>query len=268
MGYGLRYEYGIFRQTIEDGWQREQPDNWLRRPDPWEVARPQESVEVKLGCSFEVRGGTPRRDHRPAVQPARHPVRSARGGLRRQDHQHAAALGRGRARLLRLPGVQRRRVRQRAGRAAGGRIADPRALSRRLHEHGAGTALRAGVFPGRLLAGRPRAALPPQQRRLERAARQGRDPAQRHPPEPGRARADADPARRGAPRLGPGLGPHPADARLHQPHAAARGAGEMAAARGSSCCCRAIWRSSSRSTAACSTRCGPASRATRAASSA
>ena len=34
MGYGLRYEYGIFKQTIEDGWQREQPDNWLRRPDP------------------------------------------------------------------------------------------------------------------------------------------------------------------------------------------------------------------------------------------
>jgi starch phosphorylase len=58
MGYGLRYEYGIFRQTIENGWQSEQPDNWLRRPDPWEVARPQEVVEVKLGCSFEVRGGT------------------------------------------------------------------------------------------------------------------------------------------------------------------------------------------------------------------
>jgi glycogen phosphorylase len=58
MGYGLRYEYGIFRQTIRDGWQREQPDNWLRRPDPWEVARPQEMVEVRLGCSFEVRGGS------------------------------------------------------------------------------------------------------------------------------------------------------------------------------------------------------------------
>ncbi|HEX7213710.1 MAG TPA: glycogen/starch/alpha-glucan family phosphorylase, partial [Methylomirabilota bacterium] len=57
MGYGLRYEYGIFRQTIRDGWQQEQPDNWLRRPDPWEVARPQEQVEIKLGCSFEVRGG-------------------------------------------------------------------------------------------------------------------------------------------------------------------------------------------------------------------
>jgi starch phosphorylase len=58
MGYGLRYEYGIFRQTIRDGWQEERADNWLRRPDPWEVGRPHEKVEVALNCSFEVRGGT------------------------------------------------------------------------------------------------------------------------------------------------------------------------------------------------------------------
>jgi glycogen phosphorylase len=58
MGYGLRYEYGIFKQTIVDGWQNEQPDNWLRFPDPWEIARPSEMVEVKLGCSFELEGGT------------------------------------------------------------------------------------------------------------------------------------------------------------------------------------------------------------------
>jgi starch phosphorylase len=57
MGYGLRYEYGIFRQAIEDGWQREEPDNWLRRPDPWEVARPQEKVEVRLNCGFELHAG-------------------------------------------------------------------------------------------------------------------------------------------------------------------------------------------------------------------
>ena len=57
MGYGLRYEYGIFKQTIQDGWQCEQPDNWLRRPDPWEVARLDDAVEVKLNCSFELRGG-------------------------------------------------------------------------------------------------------------------------------------------------------------------------------------------------------------------
>jgi starch phosphorylase len=58
MGYGLRYEYGIFKQAIQDGWQQEHPDNWLRRPDPWEVARPNEKVEVGLNWSFEVRGGT------------------------------------------------------------------------------------------------------------------------------------------------------------------------------------------------------------------
>jgi starch phosphorylase len=57
MGYGLRYEYGIFKQTIEDGWQQEQPDNWLRRQDPWEVARHNETVEVKLNSSFEMVGG-------------------------------------------------------------------------------------------------------------------------------------------------------------------------------------------------------------------
>jgi starch phosphorylase len=58
MGYGLRYEYGIFKQSIQDGWQHEQGDNWLRRPDPWEVARPDEAVEVKLNCSFQLQGGT------------------------------------------------------------------------------------------------------------------------------------------------------------------------------------------------------------------
>ena len=58
MGYGLRYEYGIFKQTIQDGWQHEQGDNWLRRADPWEIARPDEAVEVKLNCSFLLEGGT------------------------------------------------------------------------------------------------------------------------------------------------------------------------------------------------------------------
>jgi starch phosphorylase len=57
MGYGLRYEYGIFKQTIQDGWQRELPDNWLRRTDPWEVKRHDETVEVKLNCSIELAAG-------------------------------------------------------------------------------------------------------------------------------------------------------------------------------------------------------------------
>jgi starch phosphorylase len=56
MGYGLRYEYGIFRQSIENNFQVEQPDHWLAQPDPWEVARLRETVEVPFGCSFELQG--------------------------------------------------------------------------------------------------------------------------------------------------------------------------------------------------------------------
>jgi len=57
MGYGLRYEYGMFKQSIQNGRQQERPDNWLRRPDPWEVPRPHERVELQLNCSIEVCGG-------------------------------------------------------------------------------------------------------------------------------------------------------------------------------------------------------------------
>jgi glycogen phosphorylase len=58
MGYGLRYEYGIFKQSIVNGWQHEQGDNWLRRPDPWEVPRPEEAVAINLNCSFQLHGGS------------------------------------------------------------------------------------------------------------------------------------------------------------------------------------------------------------------
>jgi len=57
MGSGLRYQYGIFRQTIENGFQVEQPDHWLAYPDPWEVARPREAVQVPLDCSFTMENG-------------------------------------------------------------------------------------------------------------------------------------------------------------------------------------------------------------------
>lgn len=49
IGYGIRYEFGIFHQTLKDGWQAEIPDNWLRFGNPWEMARPEESIEVKFG---------------------------------------------------------------------------------------------------------------------------------------------------------------------------------------------------------------------------
>src|SRR6476661_8592313 len=68
MGSGLRYEYGIFKQTMRNGWQHEQPDHWLARPDPWEVARPDEAVEVRLACSFDIHAGALRTVHgRPSI---------------------------------------------------------------------------------------------------------------------------------------------------------------------------------------------------------
>src|SRR5271157_5312934 len=56
-GYGLRYEYGMFRQSFVNGWQQENPDNWLRDGDPWEICRAHEKVEIKLNCTFKLREG-------------------------------------------------------------------------------------------------------------------------------------------------------------------------------------------------------------------
>ncbi len=49
LGYGIRYEYGIFDQEIVDGWQVEKTDKWLRFGNPWEIARPEWAVDIKLG---------------------------------------------------------------------------------------------------------------------------------------------------------------------------------------------------------------------------
>lgn len=53
VGYGIRYEFGIFAQEIVDGWQEEKTDKWLRYGNPWEIQRPEWAVEVKLGGHTE-----------------------------------------------------------------------------------------------------------------------------------------------------------------------------------------------------------------------
>src|SRR5688500_7055839 len=53
IGYGIRYEYGIFDQEIRDGWQCEIADSWLRFGNPWEIARPEIRFDVKLGGRTE-----------------------------------------------------------------------------------------------------------------------------------------------------------------------------------------------------------------------
>ena len=49
IGYGIRYEYGIFDQQIRDGWQVESTDKWLRFGNPWSLERPEDVIEVKMG---------------------------------------------------------------------------------------------------------------------------------------------------------------------------------------------------------------------------
>ena len=53
VGYGIRYEFGIFQQEIVDGWQVEKTDKWLRHGNPWELVRPEWAVEVKFGGRTE-----------------------------------------------------------------------------------------------------------------------------------------------------------------------------------------------------------------------
>ncbi len=53
IGYGIRYEFGMFHQEIHDGWQVELTDYWLRYGNPWEIRRPQESVDVAFGGHTE-----------------------------------------------------------------------------------------------------------------------------------------------------------------------------------------------------------------------
>src|SRR6476469_5054780 len=53
IGYGIRYEFGIFDQVIRDGWQNEITDKWLRRGNPWEIARSETAYSVKFGGRSE-----------------------------------------------------------------------------------------------------------------------------------------------------------------------------------------------------------------------
>ena len=58
MGCGLRYEFGMFKQSIVDGRQHEEPDNWLQENDPWEIKRLDQAVDVHFNCTFELLDGT------------------------------------------------------------------------------------------------------------------------------------------------------------------------------------------------------------------
>jgi glycogen phosphorylase len=156
MGYGLRYDYGLFKQVIRDGWQCEEPDHWLRRQDPWEVVRLNESVEVRLNCSFEISGGS----------------------LRALPGQSSSLIGIPFDRpIVGYGGTTINTLRLWAAAAPDFFNFQAGPLSRRHHKRGSRASLRTGIFLGCVLAGRSSASLPAQQRRLERILSEGRPPA-------------------------------------------------------------------------------------------
>ncbi|HEU4491426.1 MAG TPA: glycogen/starch/alpha-glucan phosphorylase [Jiangellales bacterium] len=87
VGYGIRYEYGIFRQTFVDGWQVERPDSWLGSGSPWEFPHPEMAVNVGFGGRVEDgedERGRPRRrwvpDHQVLGIPYNYMVPGYRSG--------------------------------------------------------------------------------------------------------------------------------------------------------------------------------------------
>jgi len=63
IGYGIRYEYGMFRQEIENGYQVEEPDHWLRDDNPWELERPEYTQVIKFGGRVEIMSNHNRKPH-------------------------------------------------------------------------------------------------------------------------------------------------------------------------------------------------------------
>lgn len=159
MGYGLRYDYGIFRQEIENCRQVEYPDHWLKHPDPWEVARPREVVPVPIACTFRLEKGSLRvvpniRSHLLRV-PYDRPVVGYGGAtintLRLWTATSPEFFDFGEFSSGDFVGALIDRV------AAETVNASP--ISRRFHSRRPGPALRSGIFPGFLFAGRHRDAI-------------------------------------------------------------------------------------------------------------
>ena len=175
-------QYGIFRQSVRDGYQVEEPDDWLRQPDPWQIARPGKEFRVPLQASFELRGSSIRviPDRPSTIIGIAHDRPVVGYGARCVNTLRL--WGRDRAEDVRLRRVLARRLRRRGHRQHRGRIADARALSGRFDAGRPLAALPAGVLPGELLAAGHPVALSEARERMVGAARSRGDSAERHAP--------------------------------------------------------------------------------------
>ena len=187
-GYGINYEYGLFRQEIRNGEQVEKPDNWRTYSTPWEIERPQDAVIVPLYGRVEHatdRAG----NYNPmwldwkVVIGVPHDMLDRR--LRRPHRQLPAPVLRPGVAGIRHGHLQRGRLHP--GRPAEGAVGND--LQGALSQHGVRrrprAAAGAGILPRRLRRPRHRPPLPARPRQTStQFAGQGRHPAQRHPSRP------------------------------------------------------------------------------------
>ena len=160
-GYGINYEYGLFRQEIDNGDQKEKPDNWLAFGTPWEIERPEEACLVPVYGRIE--HGV---DRSGRYNPMwldwrlldRRSARRARRRLRRADGESPPALLRAVLARLRHADLQHRRLPEGGGAEdrLGDHLEGPVPVRRRAA--GAGAAAAPGVLPGRLRGARHRRA--------------------------------------------------------------------------------------------------------------
>ena len=232
-GYGIRYDNGLFRQIIRNGWQQEIPEDWLSHGNPWEFERPEVNYPIGFGGWVEAVA-----DGEESVRHVWHPdetveaigLRHADRRLARPSRQHAATVVGARRRSAEARRLQRRRLHRRpfGHRARRGDLQG--ALSERRDPGRPGAAAAAGIFLRFGLAARPRPSPRQTVWRHPHPARARRGSAQRHASVDRRRRADAHSRRPQPHRVGGGVGDHQEGLLLHQPYAAARGAGELAGA--------------------------------------
>ena len=230
-GYGIRYDHGIFRQALRDGWQLELPEDWLSSGNPWEFERPEVSYTIGFGGTVETiesDDGTTRYRWDPAETVNAVAFDTPIAGWRGR-HVNTLRLWSARATdPLRLDDFNR-------GDHVGA-LADRvrlEAISRVLYpsdDTAAGHELRlrqefffASASLQDLLRRHKAAA-----RRARHARRPRGDPAERHAPGHRRARADAPAGRRARHAVGARLEHHDVDLQLHEPHAAAGSSRDLA----------------------------------------
>ena len=230
IGYGIRYDYGIFKQHIDNGYQVEEPDNWLRWGNPVGGRAPGAVVHRQLRGPRRAAPGQRRHalglgrlpaDHRRRLRHADRRLRLV------QRQQPAPVVGEGHRRVP-LRRLQPRLLRRGGGRQADGGEPDQGALPQRRGLRRPRTAAAPAVLLRLLLGAGHRPPLQGRERRLAEVPGQGVRADERHPSGAGRRRADAHLPRQGRRRVGQGLGDHRQFDRLHQPHAAAGGAGALA----------------------------------------